>query len=58
MQKNNFCIFSKKSLKLCEAKNAPSHFLIYKSNEKDSLNQFNQKLKQKIMDKYYTKKIA
>ena len=56
MQKNNFCIFSKKSLKLCEAKNAPSHFLIYKSNEKDSLNQFNQKLKQKIMDKYYTKK--
>ena len=55
MQKNNFCIFSKKSLKLSEAKNAPSHFLIYKSKEKDSLNHFNKKLKQKILDKYNTK---
>ena len=51
MQKNNFCIFSKKSLKLSEAKNAPSHFLIYKNKEKESTNQFNQKLKEKIQDK-------
>ena len=51
MQKNNFCIFSKKSLKLSEAKNAPSHFLIYKNKEKASTNQFNQKLKEKIQDK-------
>ena len=51
MQKNNFCIFSKKSLKLSEAKNAPSHFLIYKNKEKESTNQFNQKLKEKIKDK-------
>ena len=51
MQKNNFCIFSTKSLKLSEAKNAPSHFLIYKNKEKESTNQFNQKLKEKIQDK-------
>ena len=51
MQKNNFCIFSKKSLKLSEAKNAPSHFLIYKNKVKESTNQFNQKLKEKIQDK-------
>ena len=56
MQKNNFCIFSKKSLKLSEAKIAPSHFLIYKSKEKESLNQWNQKLKNKILDRYHTKK--
>ena len=56
MQKNNFCIFSKKSLKLSEAKIAPSHFLIYKSNEKASLDQWNQKLKNKILDRYQTKK--
>ena len=52
MQKNNFCIISNKSLKICEPNNAPSHFLIYKSNEKE-INHINQKLKERIFNKYY-----
>ena len=51
MQKNNFCIFSRKSLKICESINAPSHFLIYKNNETKN-NQINQKLKQRIFNNY------
>ena len=55
MQKNNFCIISNKSLKICEPNNAPSHFLIYKSNEKE-INHINQKLKERIFNKYYKRK--
>ena len=51
MQKNNFCIFSRKSLKICESINAPSHFLIYKNNETKH-NQVNPKLKQRIFNNY------
>ena len=51
MQKNNFCIFSRKSLKICESINAPSHFLIYKNNETKN-NQISQKLKQRIFSNY------
>ena len=52
MQNNKFCIFSRKSLKLKEAKNAPSHFLIYKSKESKT-NQINEKMREKIFLKFY-----
>ena len=51
MQKNNFCIFSRKTLKISESINAPSHFLIYKNNESKN-NQINQKLKQRFFSNY------
>ena len=45
MQKNNFCIISNKSLKACEAGNAPSYFVIFKKKEKEE-NQINKKLEE------------
>ena len=55
MQKNNFCIILRKSLKLEETKNAPSHFLIYKNKEQKS-NQINQKFKEILFKTFYKRK--
>ena len=55
MQKNNFCIISNKSLKACEAGNAPSYFVIFKKKEKEE-NQINKKLEERIIRIYKKRK--
>ena len=55
MQKNNVFIISRKSLKIPESINAPSHFVIYKNNENKE-KQIIQKLKERIFNNYYQSK--